>query len=100
MLNFILAYKYCQVFYPIFTFLKTVYRNVAKDKMLITNASILNFSNPLFSITYLISFFPKRFKAIVSDKIKTRIAHGKNGNRLKPVLTSFDVKSCKEQETK
>ena len=46
------------------------------------------------------SFFPKRFTATVSTSTKTRIAHGKNGNRLKPVLTPFAVKSCRKQETK
>ena len=74
--------------------------NVAKGKMLTINATTLNFWNLLFSIIYLISFFPNRFIATVSINTKTRIAHGKNGNRLKPVLTPFAVKSCREQETK
>lgn len=80
--------------------LNNVGTNVAKGKMLIINADTLNFCNLLFSITYLISFFPKRFTATVNTNTKTRIAHGKNGNRLKPVLTPFAVKSCREQETK
>lgn len=80
--------------------LNSVGTNVAKGKMLIINATTLNFCNFLISITYLISFFPNRFTATVSTNTKTRIAHGKNGNRLKPVLTPFAVKSCREQETK
>lgn len=74
--------------------------NAAKGKMLKPNAAALNFCNLLFSITYLISFFPNHFTATVSTNTKTEIAHGKNGNRLKPALTPFVVKSCSEQETK
>ena len=82
------------------TILNNVGTNVAKGKMLTINAAALNFCNLLFFITYLISFFPKRITAIISTNTKIRIAHGKNGNRLKPVLTPFVVKSCREQETK
>lgn len=80
--------------------LNSVGINVAKGKMLAINAATLNFCNLLISITYLISFFPKRVIATINTNAKTRIAHGKNGNRLKPVLTPFAVKSCREQETK
>ena len=52
------------------------------------------------ALTYLISFFPKRVIATVSTNAKIKIADGKNGNRVNPVLTPFAVKSCKEQETK
>ncbi len=82
------------------TILNNVGTNVAKGKMLTINAATLNFCNLLFSINYLISFFPKRITAIISTNTKIRIAHDKNGNRLKPVLTPFVVKSCREQETK
>ena len=82
------------------TILNNVGTNVAKGKMLTINAATLNFCNLLFSINYLISFFPKRITAIISTNTKIRIAHGKNGNRLKPVLAPFVVKSCREQETK
>lgn len=77
--------------------LNKVGTNVAKGKMLKINAATLNF---LFSITYLISFFPKRVIATVSTNVNIKIAHGKNGNRLKPVLIPSAVKSCREQETK
>lgn len=82
------------------TMLNNVGTNAAKGKMLIINAATLIFCSLLLSITYLISFFPKRFTATVSTNIKTRIAHGKNGKRLKPMLIPFAVKSCSEQETK
>lgn len=80
--------------------LNKVGTNVAKGKMLKINAATLNFCNFLFSITYLISFFPKRVIATVSTNVNIKIAHGKNGNRLKPVLIPSAVKSCREQETK
>lgn len=82
------------------TILNNAGANVAKGKMLTINTAALNFYNLLFSITYLISFFPKCITAIISTNTKIKIAHGKNGNRLKPVLTPFVVKSCREQETK
>ena len=82
------------------TILNNAGTNVAKGKMLTINAAALNFCNLLFSITYLISFFPKCITAIISTNTKIKIAHGKNGNRLNPVLTPFVVKSCREQETK
>ena len=47
---------------------------------------------------YFISFFPHAVIATVSIRTKIRIAHGKNGNRLKAVLTPPELKSCKEQE--
>ena len=80
------------------TILNNAGTNVAKGKMLTINTAALNFCNLLFSITYLISFFPKCITAIISTNTKIKIAHGKNGNRLKPVLTPFVVKSCREQE--
>ena len=51
-------------------------------------------------IAYFISFFPKRVIATVSTNAKIRMADGKNGNRVNPLLFPFAVKSCREQETK
>ena len=80
--------------------LNNVGTNITNGIRLIISAITPNFWNLLFSITYLISFFPKRVTAVVSSKVKIKIAHGKNGNRLKPVLMPSVLKSCREQETK
>ena len=85
---------------PVNAILNNMGTNVAKGKMPTINVTTLNFCNFLFPITYLISFFPKRVIATVNTNAKIRIAHGKNGNRLKPVLTPSAVKSCREQEAK
>lgn len=74
--------------------------NDAKGRRAAISAAALKLFNLLFSIIYLISLFPKRIIDTVSINAKISTAHGRKGNILKPVLTPFAVKSCREQETR